>query len=71
MWIDLENTNSNAGLPRGSDGKDSACNAGGTSSVPVRKVPWGREKLPLPYACLENPMEQGAWCAYSPWGHRS
>ena len=23
----------------------------------------------LPYSCLENPMDRGAWPAYSPWGH--
>ena len=26
---------------------------------------------PLQYACLENPMDRGAWRAtYSPWGHK-
>ena len=27
----------------GSDGKESACNAGDVGSVRVRKIPWGRE----------------------------
>ena len=36
---------------------------------------WGRSHgegngNPLQYACLENPMERGAWWGYSPWGHR-
>ena len=21
----------------------------------------------LQYSCLENPMDRGAWCSYSPW----
>ena len=21
----------------------------------------------LQYSCLENPMDEGAWCSYSPW----
>ena len=25
---------------------------------------------PLQYSCLENPMDRGAWRAYSPWGHK-
>ena len=25
---------------------------------------------PLQYSCLENPMNRGAWWAYSPWGHK-
>ena len=35
----------------------------------------GREDSPgegngysVPYPCLENPMDRGAWQAYSPWG---
>ena len=37
--------------------------------------PLGREDSPgegngysVPYPCLENPMDRGAWQAYSPWG---
>ena len=29
----------------------------------VVKIPWRRKWQPLQYAFLENPMEQGAWCA--------
>ena len=25
---------------------------------------------PLQYSCLGNPMNRGAWRAYSPWGHK-
>ena len=25
---------------------------------------------PLPYSCLENSMDRGAWWAYTPWGHK-
>ena len=43
----------------GSDGKESACNAGDPSSIPG----WGRSPgegngNPLQYSCLENPMNR-------------
>ena len=52
----------------GSNGKESAHNAGDPGSIP------GWERSPgdgignsLQYSCLENSMDRGAW--YSPWGH--
>ena len=51
-------------FPGDSDNKESACNAGDPGSVPG----WGRSPgegngYPLPYSCLENPMDRGAWQA--------
>ena len=48
-------------FPGGSDGKESACNAGDPASIPG----WGRSPgegngNPLQYSCLENPMDRGA-----------
>ena len=49
------------GLPGGSDGKASACNAGDLGSTPgVGKVSWRRKWQPTQYSCLENPMDEGA-----------
>ena len=52
------------GLPCGSDGKESACNAGNWGSVPE----WGRfsgeeTSNPLQNLRLENSMDRGAWRA--------
>ena len=49
-------------VPRGSDGKESACNAGELGSIPElgRSLGEGNGN-PCQYSCLENPMERGAW----------
>ena len=52
------------GLPSGSEGKESACNAGDPGQIPR----WGRPPgegngNPLQYSCLENPVDRGAWQA--------
>ena len=47
-------------LPWGSDGKDSACNAGDPGSV---RSPGEGNDNPLQYSCLGNPMDKGAWQA--------
>ena len=52
------------GFPDGSDGKESACNAGEPGLVPG----WGRSPgeghgHSLQFSCLENPMDRGAWWA--------
>ena len=51
-------------FPGSSDGKQSACNAGDSGSIPG----WGRSPgegngNPLQYSYLENPMNRGAWRA--------
>ena len=49
------------GFPGGSDGKESACNAGDLGSIPGSgRPPGGGHGNPLQYACLENPMDRGA-----------
>ena len=50
------------GFPGGSDGKESACNAGDPGSIPgLGKSPGEENGNPLHYSCLENPMDRGAW----------
>jgi len=51
-------------LPGGISGKESACQARDTSSIPGSGRPPGeRNGNPLQYSCLENPMDRGAWRA--------
>ena len=50
--------------PGGSDGKESACNAGDLCSIPGSgRSPGERKGYPLQYSCLENSMDSGAWFA--------
>ena len=52
------------GFPGGSDGKESACNAGDPGLIPgLGRSPGGGHGYPLQYSCLENPMARGAWRA--------
>ena len=52
------------GLPGGSDGKGSACNAGDPGSIPASgRSPGEGNGNPLQNSCLENPMDRGAWWA--------
>ena len=51
-------------FPDGSDGKESACNAGGLGLIPGSGRSPGEENgNPLQYSCLENPMDREAWRA--------
>ena len=54
-------------FPGGSDGKESAFNAGDaedTGSIPgIGRSPGGGHGNPLQHPCLENPMDRGAWWA--------
>ena len=54
-------------LPGGTVGKEPACNAGDTGdvgSVPgLGRSPGGGNGNLVQYACLENPMDKGAWWA--------
>ena len=53
-----------AGFPGGSDGKESACNAGGLGSIPgLGSSSGGGHSTPLQYSCLENPLDKGTWRA--------
>ena len=49
------------GFPGGSDGEESACNAGDPGSIPgLGRSPGEGHGNPLQYSCLENPMDRGA-----------
>ena len=49
-------------LTGGSDGKESACNAGDPGSIHgLGRSPGEGNGKPLHYSCLENPMDRGAW----------
>ena len=55
-------------LSSGSDGKASVYNVGDLGSIPgLGRFSGEGNGNPLPYSCLENPMDGGAWC---PWGHK-
>ena len=54
----------NMGLPGGSDGKESTCDAGDPGSIPgLGGSPGESNGYPLQYSCLENPMDRRAWQA--------
>ena len=49
-------------FPAGSDGKESACNAGDASLIPGSGgSPGEGNGNRLQYSCLENSMDRGAW----------
>ena len=49
------------GFADDSDGKESACNTGDPGSIPASgRSPGEGNGNPLPYSCLENPMDRGA-----------
>ena len=51
-------------FPGGSHGKVSAYDAGDLGSIPgLGRFPGEGNGNPLPYSCLENPMDGGAWLA--------
>ena len=51
-------------FPDGSVSKESACDAGDLGLMPgEERSPRGGHDNPLQYACLENPMDTGAWRA--------
>ena len=52
------------GFPGGSDGKESACNAGDLSPIlGMGRSPREGNGNPLQYSCLENSMDREAWQA--------
>ena len=52
------------GLPRRLSSKESACNAGGTGSIPGSgRSPGKGNDNPLQYSCLENSTDRGTWQA--------
>ena len=58
-------------FPGGSDGKESACNAGDLGLIPgSERSPRGGHGNPLQYSCLENLQGQRSLLGYSPWGYK-
>ena len=52
------------GFPGGSDGTESACNAGDLGPIPGSgRSPGEGNGYPLQYSWLENSMDRGAWQA--------
>ena len=52
------------GFHHGSDGKESACNAGDPGLIPGSgRSPGEGNGTPLQCSCLRNPMDRGAWLA--------
>ena len=50
------------GFPGGSDGEESACNAGDLGLIPGSgRSPGVGNGNPLQYSFLENSMDRGAW----------
>ena len=61
----------NRGFPGGSDGKQSACNAGDPGLTPGwGRAPGGGQGNLLQYFCLENPHGQRSLAGYSPRGRK-
>ena len=61
-------------FPDGSDGKESACNAGDATRDSfnpwVKKIPWRREWLPTPVFLFGESHGQRNLVGYSPWNHK-
>ena len=52
------------GFLGGSDGEESAHNAGKLDSIPgLKRAPGEENGYPLQNSCLENSMDRGAWQA--------
>ena len=50
--------------PGGSDGKEFACSARDSGSIPgLGRSPGEGNGYPLQYSCLENPLDRGTWWA--------
>ena len=53
-----------SGFRGGSDGKESACNAGDLGLIPgLGRSPGGEHGNPVQYSCLENPIDKRVWQA--------
>ena len=58
-------------FPGGSDGKESACNAGDLVLIPGSgRSPGQGNGNPLQYSCQENPIDRSL-AGYSPWRRKS
>ena len=72
VWFWLERSALVAwGFPGGSDGKESACNAGDLCSIlGSGRSPGEGNSYPLQYSCLENSMDKGDWRTIVQGGHK-
>ena len=70
--IIIISTSQTLGSSGGSDGKESACNAGDLSSIPGlgRLIPWRRERQPTSVFLPGKSQGQRSLEGYSPWGHK-
>ena len=58
-------------FPAGSVVRNPLANAGDAGSVPGSgRSPGVGNGNPFQHSCLENPMNEGAWWATSPWDHK-
>ena len=58
------------GVPGGSDGKESACNAGNLGSIPGLGRPPGEGNSYIPVFWPGEFHGQRSLAGYSPWGHK-
>ena len=64
IWVSTFAAFPSTGFLGGSDGKESACNAGDLGLIFGRERSLGEGNgYPLQYCCLENSMDRGAWWA--------
>ena len=70
--IILDQTSLSMGFPAGSDGKESACNAGDLGSIPgLGRSPGEGNGNPLQLLSLHGEFHgQRSLAGYSPWGHK-
>ena len=62
MALSLHPLLSVTGSSGGSNGKETACNAGDLGSIPGSgKFPGEESDYPHQYSCSENSMDRGAW----------
>ena len=60
------------GFPRGSDGKESACNAGDPGSITgLLRFPWRKKWQPTPEFFPGESHGQRSLAGYSPWGRKA
>ena len=71
FFVDYYLLEYNMGFPGGSDGKQTAHNAGDPGSVPgLGRFPGGECDDPLQSSCQEKPHGQRSLAGYSPRGHK-
>ena len=62
LYIHTHTYTQHIGFPSGSDGKESAYNAGDPSLIPeLGRSPGEGKGYPLQYVCLHNAVDRGAW----------